>query len=237
MRKIILIMILVFFGSKAAMAQWLLNFGSASTLQPGKVAFISGTGAQLTFIQNPSSTNFTPFLAHAGIRVGLFQGVDIGYRLCTVPLPYSSAGPSLGAATDVKIRLTPVGSEFQFSMIAGGGLAYVTLSGKSKTAWSPGGAVVLSRNISATTSLTLNGRYTESYIVTAIGGGHMNYARSIGGSLGLTHDISQILAISPEIGLFDLQGKLANVPTNGLGVQIGTVLKVNLNKALQKPKN
>jgi hypothetical protein len=234
MKKILVIVFLVLFGCKATFAQWLLNFGSASTLQPGQVVFISGTGAQFTSIQNPSSTNFTPFLAHAGIRIGLFQNIDIGYRLCTVPLPYSSAGPSLGAATDLKIRLTPNDARWQFSVIGGGGLAYVTLFDKARTAWSPGMAVVLTRGISASTSLTLNARYTETYIVTATGGGSQNYARSIGGSLGLTHNMSEALAISPELGIFDLRGKIANLPTDGLGIQVGVILKVNLNKALQK---
>ncbi|MBS1532992.1 MAG: hypothetical protein JSU01_22015 [Bacteroidetes bacterium] len=236
MKKIILLFTLSLLGFKVAQAQWLLNFGAASTLAPGQVAFISGTGAQLTFIQSPSSTNFTPFLAHAGIRVGLFNGVDIGYRLCTVPLPYSSAGPSLGAATDLKVRLTPKDAQWQFSVIGGGGLAYVTLLDKAKTAWSPGVALVLTKNISSSTSLTLNARYTESYIVTAAGGGSQNYARSIGGSLGLTHNMSEVLAISPELGLFDLQGRIANNPTNGIGIQTGVILKVNMNKALQKNK-
>ncbi|MGN6179451.1 MAG: hypothetical protein ACTHNW_09745 [Mucilaginibacter sp.] len=234
MKKIITLTFLILLSCKVSHAQWLLNFGSAATLQPGQAAFISGTGAQLTLINNPSASNFTPFLAHAGIRVGLFKGVDIGYRLCTVPLPYSSAGPSLGAATDLKIRLTSKNSPLQFSLIGGGGLAYVTLQNKSKTAWSPGGALVFSENVSASTSLTLNARYTESYIVTAYGAGSQNYARAIGGSVGLTHNFNDVLAILPEVGLFDLEGKIADKPTNGLGIQVGTVLKVNLNKALKK---
>jgi len=234
MRKTIILILLLSLGSKVTYAQWLLNFGTAANLQPGKVAFISGTGAQLTLIKEPSTTNFTPFLAHAGIRIGLLDNVDIGYRLCTVPLPYSSAGPSLGGSIDLKIRLTPVNAVWQFSVIGGGGLAYVTVMDRSKTAWSPGGALVLSRNISATTSITLNGRYSESYITTAQGGSRQNYARAIGGSLGLTHTMGDILAVCPEVGAFDLQGKLGAVPTNGLGLQIGCVLRVNLNKALHK---
>ncbi|MBS1527579.1 MAG: hypothetical protein JST19_18165 [Bacteroidetes bacterium] len=236
MKRILLISVFVLFYSKAAFGQWLLNFGSASTLQPGQVAFISGTGGQLTFIQSPASTNFTPFLAHAGIRVGLFNGVDIGYRLCTVALPYSSAGPSLGAATDLKIRLTPAAARWQFGVIAGGGLAYVTVLSKARTAWSPGGALVLTTNLSASTSITLNARYSETYIVTAAGGGRQNYVQAIGGSVGLTHNMSEVLAISPELGVFDLRGKIADNATNGLGIQVGAILKVNLNKALKKSK-
>ncbi len=237
MKKTLLITFFILFGCKTTFAQWLLNFGTASTQQPGQVAFISGTGAQLTFIQSPSSTNFTPFLAHAGIRIGLFQGVDIGYRLCTVPLPYSSAGPSLGAATDLKVRLTPKDAPWQFSLIGGGGLAYVTLQDKAKTAWSPGGALVLSTNISSATLITFNARYTESYIVTAAGGASQNYARAIGGSLGLTHNMSDVLAISPELGIFGLQGKIADSATNGIGIQAGVCFEeLNLSKALQKNK-
>jgi hypothetical protein len=233
-KRPLLVITLMILGCNITFAQWLLNFGSASTLQPGQVAFISGTGSQLTFIQNPSSANFTPFLAHAGIRVGLFQNVDIGYRLCTVALPYSSVGPSLGAATDLKIRLTPANAPWQFSVIGGGGLSFVTVLDKSKTAWSPGAALVLTRSLSANTSITLNGRYTETYIVTAVGGGSQNYVKAIGGSIGLTHNMSEVLAIAPEFGLFDLQGKITSTSANGIGAQVGVVLKVNLNKALQK---
>lgn len=235
--KVFIVLALLITMHSASQAQWLLNFGTASTTKPGQVVFISGTGAQLTFIQSPSSTNFTPFLAHAGIRVGLFRSVDIGYRLCTVALPYSSAGPSLGAASDLKVRLNPEQVKWQFSIIGGAGLAYVTLLNKQKSAWSPGGAMVLTHPFSDKMSITLNARYTETYIYTAAGGGESNYVKALGGSLGAAYNMNQIISILPELGVFDLQGKIAGGRTNGLGIQVGTVLRVNLSSAVQKTKS
>ena len=62
-----------------ANAFWLLNFQTAPTLAPGAIGFIGGTGGQFTSVGSPASNSFTPFLAHAGIRVGLADSLDVGY--------------------------------------------------------------------------------------------------------------------------------------------------------------
>ena len=217
--------------SATSNAQWLLNFGTAATVQPKDFAFISGTGAQFTFMNSPSSTNFTPFLAHAGIRLGLTPDLDIGYRLVTVALPYSSAGPTLGSAVDLKLRVTPANKPWQVGLIAGGGLAFVQILGKDKTAWSPGGAVVLTHILSPKTSVSFNGRYMETFIPTAIGGANANNVTAIGGSVGLSTNLNPVISLMPELGVFNLNGKINNTSANGIGVQFGVVMKVDWLKA------
>jgi hypothetical protein len=235
MNRIYLTLLFVLFSSSILKAQWLLNFGGAQTLDPGHVAFISGTGAQFTFIKEPSSsTNLTPFLAHAGIRVGLLPGLDIGYRLCSIALPYTTVGPTLGSAIDLKLRLTPASAHWQFSLIGGGGYAFVEIAGQSRSAWSPGGVLVLTKVISPSTSLTLNGRFSQTDFSTLPGGSVGNYVRAIGGSAGASFVISPALSILPEIGVFDLKGSINNVNTNGIGLQIGSVIKVDWGKAAKK---
>lgn len=79
-----------------ARAFWLLGFSTADTLPSGHVGFIAGTGGQFSDVGHPKETSFTPFLPHAGIRLGLTERIDVGYRLTQVALPFSSVGPSLG---------------------------------------------------------------------------------------------------------------------------------------------
>ncbi|MDE3236052.1 MAG: hypothetical protein KGO81_08875 [Bacteroidota bacterium] len=216
-------------------AQWLLNFGTATTVKPKDFVFISGTGAQFTFMHNPSaSTSFTPFLAHAGLRLGLTPNLDAGYRLCTVALPFSSVGPTLGSAVDVKLRVTPLTAAWQVGLIAGGGLAYVQVANTSKSAWSPGAAVCFSRNISSSTVLTINGRFVNTAIPSAPGGGNANFVTSAGTSVGLASNLNSVVAIMPEIGIFDLHGKINDVMYDGIGVQLGVVLKVDFAKTKNK---
>jgi len=193
--------------------------------------FISGTGAQSTFIKTPTSKNFTPFLAHAGIRFGLTNNLDIGYRLCTVPLPWSSVGPTLGSAMDFKLRLTNQASIYQFAVIAGGGYSYIKILDNNKSAWSPGIAVSLTRPFHGNTLVTINGRLLQTTIPSALGGKNNNYVNIIGGSVGLSSNLNTVIAIMPELGIFDLHGKINNIENNGLGIQVGVVLKVDFKKA------
>jgi hypothetical protein len=215
-------------------AQWVLNFGTASTVAPKDFAFISGTGGQFTFIKNPSSTNFTPFLAHAGIRYGLTNNFDIGYRLCTVALPYSSVGPTLGSAVDVKLRLTNQSSDWQFCVVGGGGFAYVSILDAHKAAWSPGGLLSLSKKLKNKSVLTWNARILKTVIPSAPDGSSGDYVNIIGGSMNYLSNLNKVIAIIPEIGLFDLKGKINNVQADGLGMQIGVVLKVDWKEANSK---
>lgn len=57
-------------------AKWLLNFGTAARVAPKDFTFISETGGQLSFIKNPATTHFTPFLVHIGLRLGMVLKVD-----------------------------------------------------------------------------------------------------------------------------------------------------------------
>ncbi len=216
-------------------AQWVLNFGTAYTVSPKDFAFISGTGGQFTFIKNTPSTNFTPFLAHAGIRYGLTKNIDIGYRLCTVALPYSSAGPTLGSAVDLKLRLTNQNANWQLCVVSGIGLAYISILNTQKTAWSPGGLMSLSKKLSKKGSLlTFNARILKTVIPTAAEGSSGNYVNIIGGSISYLNNLNKVIAIIPEIGLFNMNGKINNVQTNGIGLQVGVVLKVDWKEAKNK---
>lgn len=217
-----------------ANAQWLLNFGTASTVQPKDFAFISGTGMQFTFLNAPTSANLTPFLAHAGIRVGLSPNLDIGYRLCTVALPFSTVGPTLGSAMDLKLRVTPADVAWQVGIIGGGGLAFVRVLDKNKTAWSPGGAVVLTHAISPKTSISVNGRYVETFIPTATGGSNANYVKAYGGSIGMAASLNPVISMMPELGVFGLNGKMNNTQEKGIGLQFGLVMKVDWLKTKNK---
>ncbi len=229
MKKIALALVL-FMSGYVTKAQWLLNFGTATTVQPRNFVFISGTGAQFTRTKNPSTSNFTPFLAHAGLRTGLTSRMDIGYRLCNVPLPYNVAGPTLGSAMDVKFRVTPMVSTWQCSIILGGGYAYVQLFGNGKSAWSPGGAVVASRALSKGKVLAFQARALQTSIPTAVGGSAENYVNVFGGSAMLGFDLHPALALLVEAGVFDMQGRVNATTTNALGFQTGVVLKVDWKK-------
>ncbi len=228
--------LLLLLSAVAAQAQWLLNFGGAQTLAPGHLAFISGTGAQFSFIKSPESVNYSPFLAHAGVRVGLFSGLDIGYRLVSVVLPFTSVGPTLGSAVDIKLRLTPASAKWQFGIIGGGGYAFVQILNQKRSAWSPGGALVLTRVISPSFSLTLNGRFSQTDIGALPNGPAGNYVRSIGGSAGASFILSPALSVLPEVGIFDLHGDMDKAQTNGTGLQIGCVVKVDWGRAMANGK-
>ena len=214
-----------------AKAQWVLNFGTANTVQPKDFVFISGTGAQFTFIKTPATSNYTPFLAHAGLRLGLTKNLDIGYRLCTVPLPWTSVAPTLGSAVDLKLRLTNQNSRYQCAVIAGAGYAYIKILDNNKSAWSPGIAVSVTTPLNNKTLITINARLLQTLIPSAVGGSESNYVNIIGGSIGLSTNLNSVIAIMPEFGIFNLRGKINNVENNGIGLQVGVVLKVDFKRA------
>lgn len=213
---------------RPAEAFWLLNFQTAPTLPAGGVGFIGGTGAQLTRVGEPGSTSFTPYLAHFGLRVGLADFLDVGYRLCTVPLPYSSAGPTLGAELDVKARLTPASWTWQAALVAGVGDAWLELGGASRSAWSPGVDLVVSRALGESVQLALNGRYVFTAIPTAAGGAEANDVTAAGGSAMLRFAVSPVVAVQVELGAFDFLGALGGKETNGWGLQAGVVFAARL---------
>jgi hypothetical protein len=184
-------------------------------------------------VGDPFKSSFTPFLAHAGIRFGLCNGLDIGYRLCTVALPYNSVGPSLGAATDLKWRMTHAASPWQLCIIAGGAYSYLSMSDQSRNAYAPGVAISLTHKIFNKATITLNGRYVETFIPTALGGKKSNNLQATGGSIGFTIPLNTIVTMMPEIGAFDFKGSIGGKEYDGLGMQYGVVLKVSFGSAKQ----
>ncbi len=226
--RICVLAILGFCFSSSAGAFWLLNFQTAPTLEPGKLAFIGGTGGQFTVVGNPGRDNFTPFLAHFGIRLGLMDRLDVGYRLTTVALPYSSVGPSLGGEIDFKYFLCSANDPWQFSLIGGLAYAYVDVLNQSKSAWSPGVDILLTHPLGSALDLSLNGRYVYTGIPTASGGEGLNNLTASGGSVGLNIKLGPTSAIKPEIGMFNFNGLIGGNITDGLGAQYGVVFSSKL---------
>ena len=207
---------------------WLLNFQTAPTLPPKAIAFIGGTGGQYTNVGSPAKSSFTPFLAHAGIRYGLTHNLDIGYRLCTVPLPYSSVGPSLGSEVDFKLRLLQARSAWQAGLIGGVGYANLLISGDTKDAWAPGIDLVVTHSISKHLDLNWNARYVDTLIASGPGGSGQNNVQAFGGSVGARFALTNSVSVLPEVGLFEFQGKMVGVTANGWGLQYGAVLSARL---------
>ncbi len=212
----------------SAKAFWLLGFSNAFTLSPGSISFIGGTGGQLTDVGNPSLLSYTPFLAHAGIRVGIAKRIDWGYRMCTVAMPYSSAGPSLGAETDFKVRITPDSCKWQVSVVAGAAYSYLSLTEQSKNAWAPGAALIISHSLSKRIMMSFNARYVYTGITSASGGEEKNNLTAIGGSVNLGIRINDYTSIIPEIGAFDFQGNLSGKALNGIGYQYGVIISARI---------
>ena len=209
----------------SARAFWLLNFQTAPPLAPGAVGFIGGTGGQLTLVGSPIATSYTPFLAHAGLRVGITSWLDAGYRLVTVPLPYSNGGgPGLGAQVDFKLRLTPARLSWQAAFIVDAAYAYLLNSDRSLQAWSPGADVVVSHPLARRYTLALNARYTFTQIPSAMGGSAHNYVHAFGPTVGLRIDVAPTVSLQPEIGAFRFMGEIAGAPADGWGIQYGLVL-------------
>lgn len=211
-----------------AHAFWLLNFQTASTLEPGSVGFIGGTGGQYTSVGSPASSSFTPFLAHAGIRFGISENLDVGYRLCTVPLPYSSAGPSLGSEVDFKYAFSSKTSSWQTSVVAGVGYSYLAISDQSKDAWSPGVDIILTHPLANKVDLNWNARYVYTAIPSATGGETDNHVQVIGGSMGARFPLTERVALLPELGFFDFVGGISGQSVNGWGFQYGAVLAARI---------
>lgn len=207
-----------------AAAFWLLGFSTADTLPAGDLAAIAGTGGQYTSVGHPAKDSFTAFLPHAGLRVGLADGWDIGYRLTQVALPFSSVGPSLGSEIDLKYRLLPAGSEWQAAIVLGAAYSYLAINSTSRSAWSPGADLIVSHPITPRFTAISELRYVYTEIPTGPGGGSANHLSAIGIDLGVRIGISQTVSLIPEVGVFDFTGRLANRSANGVAGQYGAVL-------------
>ncbi len=210
-----------------ARAFWLLGFSPADTLPAGELGFISGTGGQLTSVGPPDKTSFTPSLAHAGIRLGLSDDVDAGYRLVQVALPFSAAGPTLASEADVKWRLTPKTSLWQAAVVPTIAYGYVDIGGASKNAWSPGLDLVFSRPLAwRDARLFTELRYLYAAVDSAPGGAASTYLHAAGNSWGIKIPLTPQISLIPEAGLFDFMGRDLGARADGLGFQYGAVLSV-----------
>ncbi len=209
---------------RPASAFWLLGFATGDTLPVGDLAAIAGTGGQYASVGNPSRDNYTPFLPHAGLRVGFSDGWDIGYRLTQVALPFSGAGPSLGGEIDVKHRLTPTDSKWQAAIVIGGAYSYLDIAGQSRSAWSPGIDLVFSRTLNRRYTAISELRYVYTAIPTGVGGSNFNYLHAAGVDLGMRIGLTKTVSLVPEVGVFDFIGHLGNQSANGIAAQYGAVL-------------
>ena len=214
----------VFYSSNALAGSWLLGFSPADTVAPRSYSVIAGTGGQWSTVGNPHQDSFTPFLAHSGIRTGLIDGWDIGYRLATIALPYSSVGPSLGGEIDMKHRLTGKENAWQAAILAGLGYAYLDIEGESRSAWSPGADMVVSHLVAPGYTAFAEFRYVYTDIPTAKGGNEANYYQALGPGVGVKIRVKDYVSLTPEVGMFDFLGNIAGREANGIGVQYGTVL-------------
>jgi hypothetical protein len=209
-------------------AFWLLNFSTAQTVEPGHVGFIGGTGGQFTLLTKPTRRSFTPFLAHAGLRLGLVNGLDIGYRLVSVPMPWNAVGPTLGGSMDAKVRLTPAAAVWKAALIGGGAVSYLDLFDRNHLSWSVGGALTVTREVNAALSFTANARYAYNAFPSTQHGTAGNNVHVFGGSLASRIALTSQVAVVPEIGVFRVKGFLHTYQTGGIGMQYGVVLASSL---------
>ncbi len=200
-----------------ARAFWLLGFSTAETQAPWTGGFIGGTGGQITWVGGKLS--FTPYLAHAGLRLGLTDWLDAGYRLCTVAMPYNEGGPTLGGQLDVKARWTPRAWRVQSAVGATFANAYLDLAGTSSLAYSPGAYAIVSRPFGQTVTGSLEARYAYTWLP-----GVESELHAIGGSVGMAIALGRGVSVRPEIGAFDFIGRIHGASESGLGLQYGAVL-------------
>jgi hypothetical protein len=211
-----------------ARAFWLLGFSTADTLPPGGIGAIAGTGGQYSRVGSPATSSFTPFLAHAGFRLGVTDGFDIGYRLAQVALPFPKVGPTLGSEIDGRLRLTPAQAPWQASFVVGVAYSYLEIADVSKNAWSPGADLMLSHAFSPRYALISELRYVYTEITDAPGGAAGNHLHAAGGDLGAKITFTPSVSLIPEVGLFDFSGNLGGRSANGFGFQYGAVLSFRL---------
>ena len=203
---------------------WVVNFGTARTLLPGKIGFAAGLGGQVVILGDPKKISAFFTIPHAGFRFGLSERLDAGLRLAPIPLPFATVGPGFGINLDVKYRLSKPDSKTDWAVVLGAGGAHVLIEDKNRLAYSPNVALLNSYHLGGTTVLTLMGRYVYLGIPTAADGAKANFV-SIGGvSLGLKKDIRPNIALLPEIGAYWYDGEILGVPKRGPGFQYGLML-------------
>lgn len=229
-RRVLVLAVLLGIGlmPSAAGAFWLLGFSAADTLPTGALGTMAGTGAQFTEVGSPSKDSFTPFIPHAGFRYGISDSVDLGYRLTQVALPFSGIGPTLGSEIDAKYRLTPTTSFLQVALVGGMAYAYLDSSGLSKSAWSPGADLIVSRVLTPRYTVYSELRYVYTAIPSAAGGAPSNFVAARGIGVGTKVKLTQWTSLVPEIGLFNMAGEMLGATANGIALQAGAVLSIRI---------
>jgi len=219
--KIVLVLAI---GTSTAQAFWVVNFGSANTMTPGKVGFAAGMGGQVVRTGEPAQTNAFFLIPHAGFRYGLFERIDIGWRLAPIPLPYSTVGPGFGANIDAKLLLNAPEADWRVAVIAGLGGAHVMILDHARMAYSPNAALLLSTSLSVRTHLTFMGRYVYLAIPTAAGAEAQNFVHIGGASVGIKYQLNEQISLLPEFGVYWYEGAIAGKRTAGPGAQYGLML-------------
>lgn len=198
----LLALLCVLAASSPASAIWVVNFGTAETLPPRRIGFAAGMGGQAVFAGDPAKANANFIIPHAGVRVGVLDRLDFGWRLALVPLPYSTAGPGFGANLDAKLRLTNAGANVAVALVAGAGLAHVLVRDDNEVALSPNGAGLLTFRTTEKTHLTLMARYVYLAIPTAPGSPVQNFVHITGSSVGMKIAPLPHLSVLPEVGAY-----------------------------------
>lgn len=205
-------------------AFWVVNFGTASPNEPGSVSFVGGTGGQVVFVGEPTTSSATVFIPHAGIRYGLAHWVDVGYRLAPMPLPFASVGPSLGGNVDFKFLLSPRDWPVQVGLDVGGGLGFARVANVDKVAYSPNAALLATNKLADGLALTGMGRFAHIAFPTATGGAAGNFVNISGASVGLKWQFHPRVSLLPEVGAYWYEGQLNAARTSGPAFQYGIVL-------------
>jgi hypothetical protein len=203
---------------------WVVNFGTARTLAPGKFGFAAGMGGQMVFLGDPQKTSAFFTIPHAGFRLGVAKKLDAGLRLAPIPLPFATVGPGFGINLDAKYCFTKPESKVDFAIVLGLGGAHVLIEDKSRYAYSPNVALLNSYRLSEATYLTFMGRFVNLAIPTAPEGTKGNFVNISGLSVGLKKDLKPNIAILPEIGSYWYDGQITKVSKSGIGFQYGVMI-------------
>jgi len=223
-RTIILGVLLIFLIPSNLFGFWVVNFGTARTLAPGRIGFAAGMGGQMVFLGMPQKTSAFFTIPHAGFRFGLGKNLDAGLRLAPIPLPFSTVGPGFGVNLDVKFCFTKPERKTQFAIVLGAGGAHVLIQNNTRLAYSPNAAALLSFTLNESTHLTIMGRYVNLAIPTATDGAKGNFVNIMGTSVGLKKNINSSISILPEVGVYWYEGQITSVRTSRPGFQFGLML-------------
>ncbi len=222
----ILILILIAFLTipTSSYAFWVVNFGTARTLNKGKFGFAAGMGGQMVFLGNPRLLSAFFTIPHAGFRYGIAERLDAGLRLAPIPLPFATVGPGFGVNLDIKYCFIKPESKFDFGVVLGLGGAHVLIDEKTRYAYSPNAALIGTYNVNKTTHLTTMARYVNLAIPTAPQGASANYVNIAGVSFGLKKDIRPNISILPEVGVYSYDGRIVGTGKSGPGFQYGLMI-------------